>query len=389
MPEHRRICVFTGSRSEYGHLFWLMKEVQSDPKLKLQILVSGSHLARDHGETWRRIAADGFLIDAKVDMKLESDEPVAVAKSMSLALSGCAEALDRLKPDIFVVLGDRYEALAAAEAALLLRIPTAHIHGGEASEGSFDDAIRHAITKLSHLHFTAAEPYRQRVIQMGEAPDRVFNVGAPGLDHLAHLKPASRAEFEAETGFKLGSQNLLVSYHPATLDDCSREQGVKSVLAALDRFPDAHVIFTKANADPGGRLINDQIEAWVTSNSKRAFCAPSLGQRLYLSAIELSHAIVGNSSSGLIEAPALGRPTVDIGTRQNGRLRAPSVIDCVDRTDAIAAAIRRALSGEMKEIADRRDSPYGSGGASAQIKKILASRSFGQLLEKRFAGTFQ
>jgi UDP-hydrolysing UDP-N-acetyl-D-glucosamine 2-epimerase len=388
MPAHsehgRKICVFTGTRAEYGLLYWLMKEIEADPGLTLQVLVSGSHLSSAFGATWRQIEADGFSVDAKVDMKLESDEPVALARSMALGLAGSAEALDRLKPDILVVLGDRYEALAAAEAAMLLRIPIAHIHGGEATEGAFDDGIRHAITKLSHLHFTAAEPYRERIIQMGEAPARVYNVGAPGLDYISRTKLATRSKFESETGFTFGPRNLLVTYHPTTLDMTPQDQGIGALLSALDRVSEAHVIFTKANADPGGRLINSLIEAWSSRNAVRALCVPSLGQRLYLSAISLCDAVIGNSSSGIIEAPALGRPTVNIGRRQDGRLRTPSIIDCPENVDAIEGAIWRALSPAMKDVAARGDSPYGTAGASARIKDVLATHSFDRLLSKHF-----
>jgi UDP-hydrolysing UDP-N-acetyl-D-glucosamine 2-epimerase len=381
---NRTICVFTGTRAEYGLLYWLMKDIESDPRLKLRLIVSGSHLAREQGETWRQIEADGFSIDAKVDMKLDGDDPVATARSMALALSGAAEALDRLQPDIFVVLGDRYEALAVAEAALLLCIPIAHIHGGEASEGAFDDAMRHAITKLSHLHFAAAEPYRQRLIQMGEAPERVYNVGSPGLDYIARTDLAEQAELEELTGLRLGDQNLLVTYHAATLEKKRTEPGAQPLLSALDRFPSAHVIFTRANADPGGRLINSQIETWVARNRSRAICVPSLGQRLYLSAMSQCDAVVGNSSSGIIEAPAMGKPTVNIGSRQRGRERASSIIDCLDDSESITEAIAKAQTPEMRSLAQRRECPYSAGGASRRIKEVLADIALDQLLVKRF-----
>jgi UDP-hydrolysing UDP-N-acetyl-D-glucosamine 2-epimerase len=382
--EHRKICIFTGTRAEYGLLYWLMRDIQDDPRLDLQVLVSGSHLASEFGTTWQQIEADGMPVSAKVDMKLDSDEPVAVAKSMALGLSGCAEALDKLKPDILVVLGDRYEALAAAEAALLLRIPIAHIHGGEASEGVFDEAMRHAITKLSHLHFTAAAPYRQRIIQMGEMPEHVHDFGAPGLDWISRSTFAGRTEFEKATGFELGAENLLVTYHPVTIDQDSIDKTADALLSALDRFPDVHVIFTKANADPGGRRINAQLESWVARNARRSVCVASLGQWLYLSAMSLCDAVVGNSSSGLIEAPAFGRPTVNIGARQAGRLRAPSVIDCELDANSIESAIRRALSSAMKDLAAQRENPYGAGNASARIKDVLASADPKSLLVKRF-----
>ena len=361
-----------------------MKEIESDPHLTLQLIVSGTHLEKAFGETWRQIDSDGFRIDAKIFMKLDSDRPAAIAKSMGLALAGCAEALERLKPDIMVVLGDRYEALAAAEAATLCSVPLAHIHGGEASEGAIDDAMRHAITKLSHLHFTAAESYRQRIIQMGESVDRVFNVGAPGLDHIARVALATREQFEHETGFRFGEQNIVVTYHPETLSAGATQNGISALLSALEKMPDVHVLFTKANADFGGRLVNAAIEAWVKHHDGRALLVHSLGQRLYLSAIALCDAVVGNSSSGLIEAPALGRPTANIGARQNGRLRASSVIDCAADAASIEAAISRALLPEARLAAERGDNPYGMGGASARIKAVLSTAPIDGLLNKSF-----
>jgi UDP-hydrolysing UDP-N-acetyl-D-glucosamine 2-epimerase len=380
----RKICVFTGTRAEYGLLYWLLKEMQADSRIDLKVLVSGSHLEPEFGETWREIAADGFTIDAKVDMHLDSDAPVAVAKSMALGLAGCAEALDRLKPDLLVVLGDRYEALAAAEAALLLRIPVAHIHGGEATEGAIDEQIRHAITKLAHLHFAAAEPYRERVLQMGEASERVFAVGAPGLDHVSKTKLLSRIELERELSFKFGERNLLVTYHPATLDPASPAETFQRLLDALDRLPEIHLILTKSNADVGGRAINAAIDDYTKRRQGRVLAVSSLGQQRYLSVMAQVDAVVGNSSSGIVEAPAMGKPTVNIGARQQGRARAPSVIDCADDTDAIVAAIACALSPIVQATAARRESPYGTGGASKRIKDVLASVELDRLLAKRF-----
>ena len=380
----RTICVFTGTRAEYGLLYWLMKEVQTDSRLNLKLLVSGSHLEPDFGETWREIVADGFTIDAKVDMHLNSDEPVGVAKSMALGLAGCAEALDRLMPDLLVVLGDRYEALAAAEAALLLRIPIAHIHGGEATEGAIDEQIRHAITKMSHLHFAAAEPYRERILHMGEAPERVFNVGAPGLDHIDNIRLIGRRELERELGFRFGERNLLVTYHPATLDRASPVPGFRRLLDALDLLPEVCLIMTKSNADVGGRAINAAIDDYAGARNGRVLAVSSLGQQRYLSVMAQVDAVVGNSSSGIIEAPAMGKPTVNIGPRQRGRVRAPSVIDCADDTEAILAAIECALSPHTRSKAERRESPYGCGGASKRIKDVLVTIELDELLAKRF-----
>jgi UDP-hydrolysing UDP-N-acetyl-D-glucosamine 2-epimerase len=380
----RKICVFTGTRAEYGLLYWSLKEMQADSRIDLKVLVSGSHLEPEFGETWREIAADGFAIDAKVDMHLDSDAPVAVARSMALGLAGCAEALDRLKPDLLVVLGDRYEALAVAEAALLLRIPIAHIHGGEATEGAIDEQMRHAITKMAHLHFAAAEPYRERILQMGEVPERVFTVGAPGLDHIGNTKLLSRSELECKLSFRFGKRNLLVTYHPATLDRASPVTSFQRLLDALDRLPEVNVVITKSNADVGGRAINAAIDTYAGERRERVSAVSSLGQQRYLSVIAQVDAVVGNSSSGIIEAPAMGKPTVNIGPRQQGRVRAPSVIDCADNTDAILAAIGCALSPAAQAIAARRESPYGRGGASKRIKDVLATVELDLLLVKRF-----
>jgi len=380
----RKICVFTGTRAEYGLLYWLLKEMQADPRIDLKVLVSGSHLEPEFGETWREIAADGFPIDAKVDMHLDSDAPVAVAKSMALGLAGCAETLDRLKPDLLVVLGDRYEALAVAEAALLLQIPIAHIHGGEATEGAIDEQMRHAITKMAHVHFAAAEPYRERIVQMGEAPERVFTVGAPGLDHIGNTKLLSRSELECKLGFRFSERNLLVTYHPATLDRANPVTSFQRLLDALDRLPEVNIVITKSNADVGGRAINAAIDTYAGERRERVLAVSSLGQQRYLSVIAQVDAVVGNSSSGIIEAPAMGKPTVNIGPRQQGRVRAPSVIDCADNTDAILAAIGCALSPAAQAIAAQRESPYGRGGASKRIKDVLATVELDFLVVKRF-----
>jgi len=380
----RKICVFTGTRAEYGLLYWLLKEMQADPRIDLKVLVSGSHLEPEFGETWREIAADGFPIDAKVDMHLDSDAPVAVAKSMALGLAGCAETLDRLKPDLLVVLGDRYEALAVTEAALLLQIPIAHIHGGEATEGAIDEQMRHAITKMAHVHFAAAEPYRERIVQMGEAPERVFTVGAPGLDHIGNTKLLSRSELECKLGFRFSERNLLVTYHPATLDRANPVTSFQRLLDALDRLPEVNIVITKSNADVGGHAINAAIDTYAGERRERVLAVSSLGQQRYLSVIAQVDAVVGNSSSGIIEAPAMGKPTVNIGPRQQGRVRAPSVIDCADNTDAILAAIGCALSPAAQAIAAQRESPYGRGGASKRIKDVLATVELDFLLVKRF-----
>ncbi|MBS3964066.1 MAG: UDP-N-acetylglucosamine 2-epimerase (hydrolyzing), partial [Methylomonas sp.] len=324
----RKICVVTGSRADYGLLYWLMKDIQADAGLELQLVATGMHLSPEFGSTWQQIAADGFNISHKVEMLLSSDTPVGISKAMGLSLIGFADALAALQPDIVVVLGDRFEIFAAAQAAMNLRIPLAHIHGGELSEGAVDDAIRHALTKLSHLHFTATETYRHRVIQLGEQPERVFNVGAPGLDNIHRLPLLDRAALEDSIGFRLGAKNFLVTFHPVTLEKQTAGEQFEALLQALDGFDDAHILFTHSNADADGRAMAGLIEAYRAKHPDRVAVFVSLGSVRYLSAMRHVDAVVGNSSSGIIEAPALGVATVNIGDRQRGRLCANSVIHC-------------------------------------------------------------
>lgn len=380
----RKICVFTGTRADYGLLYWLMKDLEDDPKVELQVLVSGMHLAPEFGATASIIEKDGFKPAAKVDVVLSGDSPCAVATSLGLATIKLSQALESLAPDILVVLGDRYEALAAAQAAMVLRIPIAHLHGGEATEGLIDEAIRHSITKMAHLHFTAAEKYRRRVIQLGEQPERVFNVGAVGLDNLVRLNLMDRPALEAELNISLAPVIFLATYHPVTLDEAGPEQPLKKLLAALDRFPTSSIIFTMANADPQGRKINSIIERYAASNPSRVYATASMGQVAYLSTLKLADAVIGNSSSGIIEAPAARTPTVNIGDRQRGRLRAESVIDCEESTSAIVTAITRAQSPDFMRRAERAESPYGNGGASEKVADIIKTHSLKGLLMKSF-----
>lgn len=361
----------TGSRADYGLLYWLLKEISGDSELQLQLIVTGMHLSPEFGLTVRQIDADGFPIDAKVEMLLSSDTPAGIAKSMGVGLIGFGDALARLRPDIVVVLGDRFEILAAAQAALVARLPIAHLHGGEVSEGAFDEGIRHAISKMAHLHFVAAEPYRKRLVQMGEHPDRVFNVGAPGLDHLAGLKWLSRVELETVLGLPLGKPLFLMTYHPVTLDTADATDAQEELLAALDAFPDATLIFTYPNADTGGRNLIAAIDDFVARHPHRARAFASLGQRNYLSLMREADAVIGNSSSGLIEAPALQKPTVNIGERQKGRLKASSVVDVAETREDVVRGIRHVLSEEFREALSGTVSLYGAGNASEQIRLIL------------------
>ena len=384
MTAVRKICVFTGSRADYGLLLWLMKGLDAEPDVALQILVSGSHLCSEFGDTAKLLEADGLRAAAQVEMVLSADTPVAVATSLGLGTIRYAQTLEALQPDIVVVLGDRYEALALAQAAMVLKIPIAHIHGGEATEGLIDEAIRQAITKMAQLHFTTAETYRSRVIQLGEHPARVFNVGAPGLDNIINQTPPTIAELESAVEFQLGKRFVVVTYHPATLERSGPEASVANLLAALDRFADLNVLITKSNADPFGRRINTQLDAYAVRNHEHVCLTASLGQRNYLGALTLAAVVVGNSSSGIIEAPTTGTPTVNIGERQRGRLRAPSVIDCAESADSIATAIAKALSPSFQALAAERQSPFGSGGSSDRIAEILRTYPLENILDKRF-----
>jgi UDP-N-acetylglucosamine 2-epimerase (non-hydrolysing) len=371
VTEPRKVCVVTGSRAEYGLLYWLMRDVADDPALQLQVVATGMHLSPEFGLTYRQIEADGFTIDAKVEMLLSADSPVAVSKALGLGVIGFADALPRLQPDIMVVLGDRFEILAAVQAAMIARIPVAHVHGGETSEGAFDEGIRHAITKMAQLHFVAAEPYRKRVVQLGESPARVFNVGAPGLDHLARTPLLSRDDLASSLSFPLGRPLFLVTYHPATLGRQSPMEAFGHLLDALRGFPDASMVFTYPNADTGGRALIASIDAFVAQSAGRATAFASLGQQRYLSLMREADVIIGNSSSGLTEAPALCRATVNIGDRQKGRLKASSVIDVEERCEDIVAGIRHALSQGFRDSLPATRSLYGRGDASASIVACL------------------
>lgn len=363
----RKVAVFTGTRAEYGLLYWLLKDLQQDSEIELQLLVSAMHLSPEFGMTYQQIEADGFTITEKVEMLLSSDSAVGTAKSIGLGVLGFADALERMKPDVMVVLGDRFEALAVTQAAMILRIPIAHIHGGEITEGAYDDAIRHAITKLSLLHFTSTETHRNRVIQLGEHPSRVFNVGAVGLDHLQRSKMLSLAELSTSLNFKLEQPYFLVTYHPVTLASEPAKASFENLLKALDAFPQHQIILTYPNADDGGREIIPLLEAYAKQQPSRVLAIPSLGQKRYLSAVKHAAAVVGNSSSGIIEVPSFKVPTVNIGERQRGRLAAESVFSCPSNTAAIIETLQLGLKSDLTQVVN----PYGKGKASEAILKQL------------------
>lgn len=377
----RRICVVTGSRAEYGLLYWVMKGIEADAGLELQVIATGMHLAPEHGLTFRTIEADGFTIDAKVEMLLASDTPVGIAKSIGLGVIGFADALERLRPEILVLLGDRFEILAAAQAALVARIPIAHIAGGDTTEGAFDEAIRHSITKMAHLHFVTNADAAQRVRQLGEAPEQIHLVGSPGLDQLRHLTLLGRDALAQQLGFAFKERNLLVTFHPATLATQPADVQLQELLTALDRLGSGvGIIFTRPNADPGGTMLARMIDAFVAAHpNARAF--DSLGQLRYLSALAQVDAVVGNSSSGLYEAPSFGIPTVNIGDRQQGRLQADSVLNCEPVADEILHTITAAFARDCSQVVN----PYGDGMSSARIIAALKAVADPQrLLQKRF-----
>jgi len=375
--------VVTGTRADYGCLRWVMDGIRKTPGLELQLIATGMHLSPEFGLTYREIEQDGFVIDSKIEILLSSDTPAALAKSMGLGLIGFGETLQRLRPDLLLVLGDRFEIFSAAAAATVARIPIAHAHGGETTEGAFDEAMRHSITKMSHLHFVAAEEYRQRVIQLGEDPGRVFLVGGLGVDKIKKLNLLGREALETALGFKLGDKNLLITFHPATLENSPSGQQMQELLCALETTEDTHLIFTMPNADTGGRAVIAMIEKFV-ANRPNARAYSSLGDLRYLSCIRHVDGVVGNSSSGLTEVPSFGKGTVNIGDRQRGRLKAASVIDCKPDREAIGAALRQLYSPAFRGTLAAVRNPYGDGGASEKIVRLLKDQPLEYILKKSF-----
>lgn len=378
-----KICVVTGTRAEYGLLYWLMKELDQHQDFHLQLIVTGMHLSPEFGLTYKEIEKE-FHIDKKIEMLLSSDTPVGISKSMGLAQISFAEAYDDMKPDLLILLGDRYEIFAAASAAMISRIPIAHLHGGETTEGAFDESMRHCLTKMSHLHFTAAEEYRNRVMQLGENPDHVFNVGGLGIDNIKKLNLLSKEALEASIDFKLNKYNLLITFHPVTLEHETAQEQFQNLLDAVDQFEDTHIIFTKANSDTNGRIINEMIDRYVHNHSEKSAAFTSLGQLRYLSLLQYVNAVVGNSSSGLIEAPSFKVPTINIGDRQKGRLKAMSVIDCKPVKSDILNAFAKIHSEQFQKLLPTVENPYGDGGASKKIIDILSRISLDDILKKTF-----
>jgi len=379
----RKICVVTGSRADYGLLRLVMNGIKADASLTLQIIVTGMHLSHTFGLTTKEIESDGFEVDRKVECLSSSDSAVDIAEATAKALSGCAKAFDELKPDLVLVLGDRFEIFAACSAAFLARIPIAHIHGGEVTIGAYDEAFRHSITKMSSIHFVATEDYKKRVIQLGENPSTVHLVGGLGVDAIKDLKLLNKNQIEQTLGIKFASRSLLVTFHPATLENESPSEQIRELLAALSNRSDTTLIFTMPNADTGGFEIMAQIKDFVNKNDN-AYVYESLGQLNYLSCMAIVDGVVGNSSSGILEAPTLKVGTVNIGLRQLGRIHSESVIDALANKESIDKALIKLFSPEFKLALSDCRSPFGEGGASRKILKVLSDFKLEKNLQKVF-----
>ncbi|GAQ14823.1 UDP-N-acetylglucosamine 2-epimerase [Myroides odoratimimus] len=369
----KKICVTTATRAEYGLLRPLIEAIDQHPQFQLQLLVTGAHLSPEFGLTKEFIIKDGYTIDEEVEMLLSSDTAVGITKSMGLGLIGYAEAFNRLKSDAVVILGDRYEMLAMASAAVIAKVPIIHLHGGEITEGAYDDAIRHAISKLSYLHFTSTEEYRSRVIQMGEHPDCVFNVGAIGIDNIDNLLLLTKEELEKSLDIKFKKFNYQVTFHPETLSNITSEEQFKNLLVALDKEEDSFYVFTKANADTDGRVINSLIDEYVSKNKEKAIAYHSLGALRFLSLVKVCDAIIGNSSSGILEAPSLHTATINIGDRQKGRIQANSIINSDNSVESISTAIAKTKESNFRRALDTVSNPYYNGGTVRKIIEVLES----------------
>ena len=379
----RKICVVTSTRAEYGLLYWLLKEIKADSELKLQLIVTGMHLSPEFGLTYKEIEKE-FKIDKKIEILSSSHTSLDICAEMARVYEKFAPALAELKPDILVLLGDRYEIFGVAGVASIMQIPIAHIHGGETTQGAFDEAFRHSITKMSHIHFAATNEYANRIIQLGEEPSRVFNVGGPGIENIKKLNLLSKEEFEKSIDFRLAKKNILITFHPATLENSSAREQFGEILKALYELEETNFIFTKANSDTDGDVINKMIDEYVSENSQKAVAFASLGQLRYLSAIKFVDIVLGNSSSGLLEVPSFKKATINIGDRQKGRARASSVIDVRPVKEEILAAIKRAYSKEFEQTLKDAINPYDGGNPSKKMVKILKEIKLEGILKKKF-----
>ncbi|WP_149714246.1 UDP-N-acetylglucosamine 2-epimerase [Campylobacter concisus] len=379
----RKICVVTSTRAEYGLLYWLLKEIKADSELELQIIVTGMHLSPEFGLTYKEIEKE-FKIDKKIEILGYSHSKLDICTEMAKVYEKFAPAFSELKPDILVLLGDRYEIFGVAGVASIMQIPIVHIHGGETTQGAFDEAFRHSITKMSHIHFAATREYANRIIQLGEEPSRVFNVGGPGIENIKKLNLLNKDEFEKSIKFKLAKKNILITFHPVTLENSSAKKQFSELLKAIDELKDTNFIFTKANSDTDGDIINKMIDEYVSKNSQKAVAFASLGQLRYLSAIKFVDIVLGNSSSGLSEVPSFKKATINIGDRQKGRTKASSVIDTRPIKDEILAAITKAYSKEFEQILQDTINPYDGGNSSKKMVKILKEIKLDGILKKKF-----
>ena len=379
----RKICVVTSTRAEYGLLYWLLKEIEADSELKLQLIVTGMHLSPEFGLTYKEIEKE-FKIDKKIEILSSSHTNLDICAEMARVYEKFAPALAELKPDILVLLGDRYEIFGVAGVASIMQIPIAHIHGGETTQGAFDEAFRHSITKMSHIHFAATNEYANRIIQLGEEPRRVFNVGGTSIENIKKLNLLSKEEFEKSIDFRLAKKNILITFHPVTLENSSAREQFSEILKALDGLEDTNFIFTKANSDTDGDVINKMIDEYVSENSQKAVAFASLGQLRYLSAIKFVDIVLGNSSSGLLEVPSFKKATINIGDRQKGRARASSVIDVRPVKEEILAAIKRVYSKEFEQTLKDTINPYDGSNPSKKMVKILKETKLDGILKKKF-----
>ena len=382
--KRRKICIVTGTRAEYGLLYWIMKGIQNDPALDLQIIVTGMHLSPEFGLTFQEIINDGFFINNKVEMLLSGDTPSAISKSTGLGIIGFADAFEGLKPDIVTLLGDRYELLAAASTALFANIPIAHISGGETTTGAFDEAIRHSITKMGWWHFVAAKEYKKRVIQLGEDPNRVHHVGSISIDNIKKTKLLNKTNLEKLLGLKFKKKNLIMTYHPVTLEKESSKNNLQSLLNVLDKLNDTYIIFTEPNADTDNRIIKRMIKKFVLSHKKNSISFASMGRLNYLSALQFVDGVIGNSSSGLTEAPTFKIGTINIGDRQNGRLKADSIIDCTSEEESIFDAVKTLYSSQFQNNLKKINNPYGVDNTTEKIISVLKNSKIPKNLKKKF-----
>lgn len=380
----KKVCIITGSRAEFGLLRFVVEGVKNSSVLELQLVVTGMHLSSEFGLTYKEVEESGFKINKKIETILSSDTPSSVVKSTGLGLIGCAEAFEELSPDFVVILGDRYEVFSCAISALFFNIPIIHIHGGEVTAGSFDEAIRHSITKMSWFHFVASDKYKNRVIQLGENPMNIENVGGLGVDSIKRLKLLQKKELKQKEHINFGHRNLLITFHPATLDSESTEVQIKNLISSLKELENCYLIFTMPNADPDSKVIKNVINNFVAKNKDRAISFESLGQLKYLSVLQFVDGVVGNSSSGLLEAPSFKIGTINIGKRQDGRLKSKSIIDCEPTKESISFALKQLFSNDFKVLLRSVKNPYGDGNASSRIIRFLEKVKIPNSTEKKF-----